>query len=288
MFQEDVMKESDFENIIVKYPELIEDELQLIGQQVTAFGRRMDLLFKDKFQRKLIVELKKGVIKDAHVGQILSYEGMLLSHDDPTIRVMLVGNRVPPNIGKSLDHHGIAWKEITYANLKQFLTIKNDTQFLKLFDQDACSLKKKKRIRLDKPSPKTVSKADSYESIFHPILSNSRILAVDIIKEFNNYVKSNPDNKHNKFPSHKKKDKLIEPLAGMAWDDVVMKQKEITEWLRLYGGTYKGYVLSERSIELAWIGLAYCYEYCVVKGIIPNNPFNDLLPNYTRTGSYID
>ncbi len=281
------MKEADLENIIVKYPELIEDELQLIGQQVKVFGRRMDLLFKDKFQRKLIVELKNGVIKDAHVGQVLSYEGMLLSHDDPTIRVMLVGTRVPPNIGKSLDHHGIAWKEITYTNLRQFLKIKNDIQFLKLLEQDD-SFKAKKRIRIDKPSQKMSSKTDSYKPLIQPNLYKSKILAVDIINAFNDYVKSNPENKHNKYPSLKKKDKLIEPLADMAWDDVEIKQKEITEWLRLHGGKYKGHELSERSIQLVWIGLAYCYEFCVIKGMIPRNPFKDFLPKYTRTGSYID
>ena len=106
--------EKNFEDIIAKYPELIEDDLTLKGRQVTLYGRRMDLLFEDKFRRRLIVELKIGPIKDVHIGQVLSYEGMLLSGEDPTIRVMLIGNRVPPNIQRSLDHHGIAWCEILF------------------------------------------------------------------------------------------------------------------------------------------------------------------------------
>ena len=61
---------------------------------------------------------------------------MLLSDDDPTIRVMLVGNRVPPNIQRSLDHHGIAWKEITFNHLKTFLEEKHDYAFLNLMDSD--------------------------------------------------------------------------------------------------------------------------------------------------------
>ena len=51
------MKEKDFEDIIVKYPELIEEGLTLLERQPYMFGRRMDLLFEDRFRRKLIVEL---------------------------------------------------------------------------------------------------------------------------------------------------------------------------------------------------------------------------------------
>lgn len=131
-----MVHEKDFEDIIAKYPELIEDGLTLKGRQVPLYGRRMDLLFEDKFKRKLIVELKIGPIKDAHIGQILSYEGMLLSAEDPTIRVMLIGNRVPPNIKRSLDHHGIAWCEITLMTLREFLIAKNDTKFLSLFEDE--------------------------------------------------------------------------------------------------------------------------------------------------------
>jgi hypothetical protein len=117
------MKETKFEDILCKYPELIEDGLILKGRQVTCYGRRMDILLDDKFGHKLIIELKIGPIKDVHIGQILSYEGMLLSSEDPTIRVMLIGNRVPPNIQRSLDHHGIAWKEISLSHIKEFVDI---------------------------------------------------------------------------------------------------------------------------------------------------------------------
>lgn len=127
------MDERTFETILAKYPELIENGLTLKGRQVSMYGRRMDLLFEDTFQRKLIVELKVGPIKDQHMGQVLAYEGMLLSADDPTIRVMLIGNRVPPNIRKALDHHGIAWKEISVSLLLEHLKTKCDSEMLSLF-----------------------------------------------------------------------------------------------------------------------------------------------------------
>lgn len=129
-----MISEKIFEDILSKYPELIEDPLKFVGRQVTLFGRRMDLLFEDKFKRRLIIELKAGPIKDEHIGQILSYEGMLLSADDPTIRVMLIGTRVPPNLKKTLDHHGISWKEITNNQLASFLAEKQDDSFKEYFE----------------------------------------------------------------------------------------------------------------------------------------------------------
>jgi hypothetical protein len=130
------MTEKDFEDIICKYPELIEEGLILDGRQVRLYGRRIDILFKDRFQRKLIVELIAGPIKDGHIGHMLSYEGLLLTVDDPSLRVMLVGTSVPPNIQKSLDYHSIAWKEITFSSLKGFLQAKQDESFSFLFEEE--------------------------------------------------------------------------------------------------------------------------------------------------------
>lgn len=129
-----MISEKVFEDILCKYPNLIENQLKLIDRQVTLYGRRIDILFEDQFKRKLIVELKAGPIKDGHIGQILSYEGMLLSDDDPSIRVMLIGTRVPPNLQKSLDHHGIAWKEIPISKLIEFLRKVGDEQLLACFN----------------------------------------------------------------------------------------------------------------------------------------------------------
>jgi len=148
------MKERDFEDILCKYPELIEPNLFYKGRQIHLYGRIMDILFEDAFKRKLIAELKIGPIKDEHIGQILSYEGILLSNDDPTIRVILIGNRVPPNIRKSLDHHGIAWKEITFAELKAFIINKNDTEFIPLFDKDI-EIQVSKISEIEKPKENT-------------------------------------------------------------------------------------------------------------------------------------
>jgi hypothetical protein len=66
----------------------------------------------------------------------MDYEGYFLSLDDPTVRVMLVGNRVPVNLRRSLDHHGFEWKEIKIADLMTHLKEKGDKDLLKIFQEE--------------------------------------------------------------------------------------------------------------------------------------------------------
>jgi len=146
------MKERHFEDIVEKYPELIEDGLILKGRQVRVKGKIVDLLFHDRHGQKLVVELKVGPIERNHIGQVMDYEGYLLSRDDPTIRIMLVGNRVPDNFRRSLDHHGIEWRELQYSKLINFLKEKEDENLLSYFsDLDADRIQvRKKKVKISK------------------------------------------------------------------------------------------------------------------------------------------
>jgi len=171
------MKEIDMENIIVKYPELIEEGLKLIGRQVTVYSRRMDLYFSDSNNRKLIVELKAVPILDKHIGQIMAYEGGVLSEKEPDVRIMLVGTRVPPNLQKALDHHGIAWKEIKFSDIQQFLNSKKDTSFNYLFEEDNL---------LNQYDKKEESELDSIDISEFPVLVETIINRV--IKPISNNI----------------------------------------------------------------------------------------------------
>jgi len=124
------MKESEFEGIICKYPELIEDGLSFKGRQVSLQRKLVDILFEDRHGQKLIIELKKGTVTRKHIAQLLDYEGYFISLDNPTARVMLVGNRVPLNLKRSLEHHGFEWKELPIEFLIDFLTTKKDNENL--------------------------------------------------------------------------------------------------------------------------------------------------------------
>lgn len=132
---ENSVLEKHFENVLHRYPELIEEGLKFSGRQVNVGGKFVDLLFEDRYGQKLIVELKKGIIKREHVAQLLDYEGYFLSADNLNIRVMLIGNRVPPNLRNSLDHHGFEWREITISVLITHLKNNNDDDLLSLFDE---------------------------------------------------------------------------------------------------------------------------------------------------------
>jgi RecB family endonuclease NucS len=57
---ENKVLEKNFENVLHKYPELIEDGLKFSGRQVSVGGKFVDLLFIDRFGQKLVIELKKG------------------------------------------------------------------------------------------------------------------------------------------------------------------------------------------------------------------------------------
>ncbi len=229
------MLEKDFEDIICKYPELIEEGLILIGRQLSLYGRRMDVLFEDKFKRKLIIELKAGPIKDEHIGQILSYEGMLLSADDPTIRIMLVGTRVPPNIQRSLDHHGIAWKEITFSFLKEFLYNNGDESLNHLFEYDVPFVKE--RVIYNNNALQSQNK-------FEPIKSGSdlieRVISSENYKSFKRYLPY-------KINREAKAKKIIEGNLGY------IEHKHLEDVLALIDETHP-YTHNGKIVNGPWFG----------------------------------
>ncbi len=137
--------ERDLENAIAKYPEIIEPGLELLGRQQTVHGRRFDVLFRDRTARKLLVELKWRAITDKDIGQLMYYEGSVLSSQEPDLRAMLIGRRVPPNVGRALDHHGFGWKELTPSTLVNFLREKQDFELLRPFEEELSSWKQPRK-----------------------------------------------------------------------------------------------------------------------------------------------
>lgn len=113
--------EKHLEEAIVAAPELIEDGLTLIARQAVLYGRRIDLLFRDRNGRRLLLELKWKTLVDSDIGQIITYAGALTSADQSDLRLMLVAPRVSPIVGRGLDHVGIAWKELPAAHVAKVL-----------------------------------------------------------------------------------------------------------------------------------------------------------------------
>jgi hypothetical protein len=147
-----MLSERLFEDILVKYPELIEHQLKFLGRQVTHFGKRIDILFEDRFNEKLVIELKKDNLDRNALSQVMEYEGYILSEKDPSARVMIIANRIPLNLKKAMDHHGIEYKEITHKQLFEFLEKKDEQLFESITNQK-------------KPQTQEISKPDKRETM---------------------------------------------------------------------------------------------------------------------------
>lgn len=116
------MLEKDIENLIAAHPDDIfpGEGFKLIGQQVEAGGRRLDILFEDKHRRRVIVEVKRGILSREASGQIGEYYG-LLKNDDPdsNYELILCANVIPKERRTFLETIGISCKEIGITQITE-------------------------------------------------------------------------------------------------------------------------------------------------------------------------
>jgi hypothetical protein len=112
------MLEKDIENLIASYPSdfFPNENLKLFGQQVNLGGRYADVIFKDRHERTIIVEVKRGILTREASGQIAEYYG-LLKQKKPTeiIELVLCANIIPPERKVFLETIGIECKELGIA-----------------------------------------------------------------------------------------------------------------------------------------------------------------------------
>ena len=126
------MLEKDIENLIAKYPvEIFPGEgFKLLGQQVAICGRRIDILFEDKHKRKIIVEVKRGILSREASGQIAEYYGLMKSENPESIcELVLCANVIPNERRTFLETIGIECKELGIARISE-LARKYDYVFL--------------------------------------------------------------------------------------------------------------------------------------------------------------
>mgnify|MGYP001370442623 CR=1 FL=1 len=163
-----MFSERIFEDILVKYPELIEDKLKFVGRQVNHFGKRIDILFEDRFNEKLIIELKKDNLDRNALSQVMEYEGYILSEKDPSARVMLIANRIPLNLKKAMNHHGIEYKEITNKQILEFLE-KNDHQLFTQITSPSQQQGQQPQMMISKivPNSSKITMAGKLDDIIH-------------------------------------------------------------------------------------------------------------------------
>lgn len=95
------MLEKDIENLLASYIEefLPSRKLVLIGQQIPLGGYRADLVFQEGPKTKLVIEVKRGLLMDAAIGQIGKYYGLLRqANPSENIKMILAANVIPKEL----------------------------------------------------------------------------------------------------------------------------------------------------------------------------------------------
>jgi len=116
------MLEKDIENLIAQYPdEFFPDSgFKLTGQQVRLGKCIADIVFEDKFHRKIIVEVKRGILSRDASGQIIEYYGLLKSQSPTdTVELILCANVIPQERKMFLETVGIECKQLGFNLIYQ-------------------------------------------------------------------------------------------------------------------------------------------------------------------------
>lgn len=116
------MLEKDIENLIAKYPNEFfpSSGFKLIGQQVRLGKCFADIIFEDKYNRKIIIEVKRGILSRDASGQVMEYYGLLKNEEpDSIIELILCANIIPAERRTFLETIGIECKELGINRLNE-------------------------------------------------------------------------------------------------------------------------------------------------------------------------
>ena len=109
------MLEKDLENLIAQHPDEFfpNSGFTLIGQQVKLGKCYADIIFEDRHKRKIIVEVKRGILSRDASGQVMEYYGLLKRQSpDSIVELILCANIIPPERKTFLETVGIECKEL--------------------------------------------------------------------------------------------------------------------------------------------------------------------------------
>jgi len=108
------MNEKLMQDLLRDYPcELIEDGLEYINREIATGNRRLDLVYKDKRGRLLLVEAQIGSLDTKHIDRHIDFvEGFLERNPDVDLRLMYVANKIDPLRKSFLEKRGYEYLEI--------------------------------------------------------------------------------------------------------------------------------------------------------------------------------
>lgn len=108
------MNEKIMQDLLKSYPDdLIEDGIVYLNREIATGGRRLDLVFRDKRDRLLLVEAQIGSLDTKHIDRHIDFvEGFLEKNPDVDLRLMYIANKIDPLRKTFLEKRGYEYLEI--------------------------------------------------------------------------------------------------------------------------------------------------------------------------------
>jgi len=116
------MNERQMEDLLAAFPDdfFHEHSLVLKGrQQVFSGVGRFDLLFTDRYQTNVLMELKAVTAKYENAAQLAKYKEALEAKGEQNILMWLVAPSIPTSVREFLDRIGIEYTEIHEATFRR-------------------------------------------------------------------------------------------------------------------------------------------------------------------------
>lgn len=231
------MQEVDLENMIARYPELVEPHLVLVARQFGLNGKRIDLLFRDGHGCKLVVEVKIGTLCRADIGQLSEYCHYLFKLDGLRPRAMLVGTWVTDEIRGAAGFNGFECRILSLDDLEKFASERGDADMLETVRRQGSPGAGAKTAAEDRDRPRTGASAASSSSRSHPPFRD--VLARPSIA-----------------------DMLRSVLADVAKGSVLSAHEINSALLDAFPGTPKGSILiSDKCYNITNRGLSANYDF---------------------------
>lgn len=107
--------EKDMEDLIIENPQkyLNEPDLELLSRQYTIGSYRFDLLFQDRHNGKIIVEIQRGTLDRIHTYKILDYFDEYKNRNPNNfIDLIIIANKITRERRDRLNSYGISFFEI--------------------------------------------------------------------------------------------------------------------------------------------------------------------------------
>jgi hypothetical protein len=108
------MLESEMEDLLWRYPDkFLREPLNQFRRQPRSAVGRADLVFEDRLERLLVVEIKRGQLQRGAIDQVHDYFGMM-KHEFPnkSVEMMVIAQSIPSERKVALDRYNIEYREI--------------------------------------------------------------------------------------------------------------------------------------------------------------------------------